>query len=240
MCIRDSTRSSLPASTRRQRSVSDGRLSGWEARKEELDQDAPASSSRPKGTEPYVIAPRPLMTLKFLYSLARGLCPFHPDFIAACREQRGDTDGIPCFQGISNPLGYAIAFPRPAEEDHQGKKPRQWASLIQRKGLHPVRKPKRILSGMSFAVYNLSEEHKIILETAGAKVRVIDQIKAGKIPPRIAGVISGQAKVYNEGYRGNIVGFSWVVECLIAQKVVSISDDMVCEEIEESEEGYDM
>jgi len=91
---------------------------------------------------------------------------------------------------------------------------------------------------MKFALYNVSSDHRIILQTAGAMVTEVKKISQ-RIPKDVDCVISGEFKISRGYYRGDIVGFSWVANCLIAQKLLKIKDEFRCVYEDEDDEEYE-
>eukprot|EP00466_Bigelowiella_natans_P010762 jgi/Bigna1/76227/fgenesh1_pg.40_\ len=175
------------------------------------------------GSVAMVVAPRPLMTRKFLYALARGLLPFHPDFLNECKRTRG----------LADPLKYACNFPRTKMSEAMPRRPKRDPDLIKRKGLQPLGKESRLFYGYTFASFNLKQDQQAVLRAAGAELVIIDRISKKKVPRRVEAVISGQREVYYNGFSGLVISFMWVAECLVAQKYVAASEELLCDELDD-------
>ncbi len=164
-----------------------------------------------------VLAPRPLLTRKYIFSLARGLAPLAPDFVDASMEKKG----------LANPLKYALSFGEPMQNKALPV-PQKWASLVRRQGIKGLDFKKRTLFGITVGAFNLSEEQRLVLEEAGAEVMIVDRIST-KLPKNIDCIVSGEYGVFANGCRKDIVQYSWVTESLLVQRAVKKTDEFLCE-----------
>ena len=178
------------------------------------------ASEQKENTRVVVVAPRPMTTRKVLFSLARGVPSVKPDFIGACMDKRG----------IANAVQYAIPALKPQYESALPE-PAKWTSLKRRKGINPLAPTKRVLYGVNVGSFNLSEEQLAILTATGANVTVVDRISA-KLPRNMDCIVSGDYSVFANQSRKPIVSFSWVVECLLSQKVAEKGEAFLCENVD--------
>ena len=137
---------------------------------ESLDELPPPSDATLRSPQIIVLASAPKRTMKFMFSLARGLPPLQPGWLESCvavTEVVVPSD--------------AQLVPLKEEDGHVSKYPAAWLqSLRERRFLHPLPMHKRILHGVRIAVCappNTVAEVAVVCREAGATVWSCDTDK---------------------------------------------------------------